>query len=73
VFFFYDIFPSAREELAKEGISLHQLTTWWDVLKVARRINYLPAATLDEVEKFLHAPAQWSAAHGGASDFGKKA
>lgn len=73
VFFFYDIFPGAREDLAKEGISLHQLTTWWDVLTVARRTNYLPAATLDEVEKFLHAPAQWSAAHGGASDFGKKA
>jgi orotate phosphoribosyltransferase len=73
VFFFYDIFPGAREELAKEGISLHQLTTWWDVLKVARRTNYLPAATLDEVEKFLHAPAEWSTAHGGASEFGKKA
>ena len=73
VFFFYDIFPSAREELAKEGISLHQLTTWWDVLRVARRTNYLPAATLDEVEKFLHSPAEWSAAHGGASEFGKKA
>jgi len=73
VFFFYDIFPNAREDLAKEGISLHQLTTWWDVLKVARRTKYLPDATLDEVEKFLHAPAQWSAAHGGASEFGKKA
>ena len=72
VFFFYDIFPGAREELAKEGISLHQLTTWWDVLKVARRTHYLPDATLDEVEKFLHAPAPWSAAHGGASEFNRK-
>ncbi len=72
VFFFYDIFPQAREELAKENL-LHQLTTWWDVLKVARRTKYLPDATLDEVEKFLHAPAEWSAAHGGVSEFGKKA
>jgi len=72
VFFFYDIFPTARDELRKHDIELHQLTTWWDVLKVARRTNYLPAATLDEVEKFLHDPAPWSAAHGGASEFGKK-
>jgi orotate phosphoribosyltransferase len=72
VFFFYDIFPQAREELAKDNIALHQLTTWWDVLKVARRTKYLPDATLDEVEKFLHAPAEWSAAHGGVSEFGKK-
>ncbi len=26
-------------------------------------------STLAEVEKFLHAPAQWSAAHGGAPSF----
>jgi len=58
--------------LAKEGIALHQLTTWWDVLKVARRTRYLPDATLDEVEKFLRDPAQWSAAHGGASEFGRR-
>ncbi len=73
VFFFYDIFPQARAELRKDNIELHQLTTWWDVLRVARRTAYLPAATLDEVEKFLRAPAEWSAAHGGASEFGKKA
>jgi len=42
------------------------------VLKVARKTQYLPDATLDEVEKFLHAPASWSAAHGGVSEFGKK-
>ncbi|HUO54641.1 MAG TPA: orotate phosphoribosyltransferase [Rhodoblastus sp.] len=72
VFFFYDIFPQARPELRKDNIELHQLTTWWDVLKVARATRYMPDATLDEVEKFLHTPAEWSAAHGGASEFGKK-
>jgi hypothetical protein len=25
------------------------------------------------VEKFLHAPADWSAAHGGVAEFGQKA
>ena len=42
----------------KEGIELHQLTTWWDVLKVARQTKYLPDATLDEVEKFLARPGR---------------
>jgi orotate phosphoribosyltransferase len=69
VFFFYDIFPSAREDLAKLGITLHALATWWDVLAAARASGYFEKHTLDEVEKFLHEPAKWSAAHGGISDF----
>ena len=69
VFFFYDIFPSAREDLAKLGIKLHALCTWWDVLEAARSGNYLEPAKLAEVEKFLHHPAEWSAAHGGISEF----
>jgi orotate phosphoribosyltransferase len=69
VFFFYDIFPQARELMAEIGVSLHYLVTWWDVLDVARSDAYFPAATLDEVEKFLHQPAAWSAAHGGIAEF----
>ncbi|MDE2363510.1 MAG: orotate phosphoribosyltransferase, partial [Hyphomicrobiales bacterium] len=69
VFFFYDIFPNAREDLNKLGIKLHALATWWDVLAVARSINYLETSKLDEVEKFLREPAKWSAAHGGISEF----
>jgi orotate phosphoribosyltransferase len=69
VFFFYDIFPGARDDLAKVGIKLHALATWWDVLRVARESGYLEKDKLDEVEKFLHEPAKWSAAHGGISDF----
>jgi orotate phosphoribosyltransferase len=69
VFFFYDIFPQARELMAEIGVSLHYLVTWWDVLDVARSDAYFPAATLDEVEEFLHQPAAWSAAHGGIAEF----
>jgi orotate phosphoribosyltransferase len=69
VFFFYDIFPQARSLMAEIGVSLHYLVTWWDVLDVAREMNYLDAATLAEVEKFLHAPAAWSSAHGGIAEF----
>ena len=65
VVFFYDIFPNTRAELGEAGITLHYLATWWDVLKIARAEKTFDAATLDEVEKFLHGPAEWSRAHGG--------
>ncbi|MFP3757917.1 orotate phosphoribosyltransferase, partial [Cupriavidus sp. SIMBA_020] len=48
-------------------VDLHALATWWDVLRVAKASGYFETKTLDEVEKFLHAPAEWSAAHGGAT------
>ena len=38
-------------------------------LEAARAGNYLEPAKLAEVEKFLHHPAEWSAAHGGISEF----
>ena len=69
VVFHYGIFPESTAVLAEQGIRMHALATWWDVLAEARRSGRLPAAMLDEVEKFLHAPAAWSAAHGGRSSF----
>ena len=67
VVFHYGIFPQSEENMKKIGISMHALCTWWDALAVAREMNYFDAHTLNEVEKFLHNPAAWSAAHGGAS------
>lgn len=63
--FYYDIFPESRETLSGLGVKLHHLASWWDVLAVVKRGGYLSPAQLNEVEKFLHAPAEWSAAHGG--------
>jgi len=67
VFFFYDIFSGAREDLAALDIRLHYLATWRDVLAVAREHGYFPAHALDEVESFIADPIAWSAAHGGAA------
>ena len=50
-------------------MQLHHLATWWDVLAVVKKGGYLEAGKIAEVEKFLHEPAKWSAAHGGASSF----
>jgi orotate phosphoribosyltransferase len=67
--FYYDIFPESKKTLAELGVRLHYLATWWDVLAVVKKGGYLPSAQVAEVEKFLHAPAEWSAAHGGVSSF----
>ncbi len=55
--------------MAEIGVSLHYLVTWWDVLSAAKDGGYFAAETLAEVESFLHAPAAWSAAHGGIAEF----
>ncbi len=67
VFFFYDIFPKARDTMAALGVELHHLVTWRDVLTVARtRASFTPAV-LDTVEAFLDAPLAWSASNGGVA------
>lgn len=71
VFFYYDIFPKSRELMDELGVHLHYLTTWWDVLAVAKDSGHFEGAVLDEVESFLNEPAKWSAAHGGISEFGQ--
>lgn len=67
--FYYDIFPESKKTLADLGVRLHYLATWWDVLGVVKKGGYLQSAQIAEVEKFLHEPAPWSAAHGGVSAF----
>src|SRR5262245_40513276 len=67
--FYYDIFPESKKVMSELGVRLHYLATWWDVLGVVKKGNYLAPAQVDEVEKFLTSPAEWSAAHGGVSSF----
>ena len=62
VIFFYDIFPGARDGLAAQGIALHHLCTWWDVLAEAKAQGAFDAVTLAEVEAFLTDPDAWRAA-----------
>jgi len=71
VVFYYDIFKNTHEMLAENGLKLHYLVTWWDVLKVARLQGNFDAKTLDQVESFLNAPLEWSKAHGGVYELPK--
>ncbi|MEM7237983.1 MAG: orotate phosphoribosyltransferase, partial [Pseudomonadota bacterium] len=51
-----------------QGIKLHYLATWRDVLAAARAGSYFDTHTMDEVEAFLDQPLQWSSAHGGIGE-----
>lgn len=62
VIFYYGIFPETTETLARHGVTLHHLCTWWDVLAAARDSDAFDRATLDEVEAFLTDPRPWQAA-----------
>ncbi|HEV7371399.1 orotate phosphoribosyltransferase [Arenibaculum sp.] len=70
VVFHYGIFPQSVETMREIGVRLHALCTWWDVLRVSKQHGYFDPATIDEVEKFLHAPVDWSRTHGGKSELG---
>jgi orotate phosphoribosyltransferase len=65
VVFHYGIYAKSDTTMQQLGVKLHGLCTWWDALAVAREQNYFDTKTLGEVEKYLHAPEEWSLAHGG--------
>jgi orotate phosphoribosyltransferase len=67
VLFFYDIYPEGRKILADIGVTLHYLTTWREVLSVAKSMEKFDGKMLAEVEKFIDDPAGWSKAHGGVA------
>lgn len=65
VVFFYGAFPGAIEMLANEGIALHYLATWRDVIAVAEEGKYFSPQAIAGVKEFLKDPVGWSVAHGG--------
>ena len=67
VIFFYDIFKGSREALAADGITIHALATWSDVLVAAGASDKISAAEVKELESYIADPEGWSARHGGTS------
>ena len=61
VVFFYGVIQGTIEALAKEDLTLHWLTTWHDVLALARDQGSLEGTRLAAVERFLTAPEDWTA------------
>lgn len=59
VVFHYGNFPQSYQNMKDWGLQLHAITTWADVLKVAREQKYFNEETLQSVEFFLKEPDEW--------------
>ncbi len=68
VIFSYGIFPQMTATLAAEGVTLHHLCTWWDVIREAKAQNRFAADTIHAVEHFLSDPRAWQAANAPVKD-----
>ena len=67
VIFFYGVFPGALGSLSAIDITLHALTTWWDVLEACNERPYFSEEAMSEVRRFLEDPIAWSGRNGGAA------
>jgi len=65
VVFYYDIFDYARDQLKDAGLTLHYLSTWWDVLDEIKQSDKFDSFTAETVETLLSDPKGWSSANGG--------
>lgn len=68
VVFHYGIFPQSVDDLKAQGVTLHALCTWWDVLAYVEAEGLFPAGQIGEIRAFLNDPVSWSRAHGGKED-----
>ncbi len=59
VIFHYGIFPQSVTSLEAEGVKLHALATWWDVLKVAHGLGHFTPAQYAAIKSFLEQPESW--------------
>ncbi len=62
VIFNYGIFPQGIASLTAEGVQLHALATFWDVLKVAQGLGYFTPEQYAAVRSYLENPDGWAPA-----------
>jgi orotate phosphoribosyltransferase len=61
VVFHYGIFPSSVASLAAEGVQLHALATWHDVLELAHERGSFTPPQYQAIKSFLDDPEGWTA------------
>ena len=61
VVFHYGIFPSSVSTLEAEGVALHGLTTWHDVLALAHERGSFTPGQYQAIKSFLDDPEGWKA------------
>jgi orotate phosphoribosyltransferase len=66
VVFNYGIYPKSMASLDAEGVRLHALATWWDVLRVAEGLGTFTPQQYAAVRAYLENPDAWSAVQSGA-------
>ena len=59
VIFHYGIFPQSVTSLEAEGVKLHALATWWDVLKVAHGLGHFTPQQYSAIRSYLEHPDSW--------------
>jgi orotate phosphoribosyltransferase len=57
--FHYGIFPSSVTSLREEGVALHALATWHEVLDRAHRLGTFAEPDYAALKSFLDAPDDW--------------
>lgn len=62
VIFHYGIFPQSIASLKAEGVELHALATFWDVLRVAQGLGYFTPEQYAAVRSYLENPDGWAPA-----------
>jgi orotate phosphoribosyltransferase len=67
VIFHYGIFPQSVTSLEAEGVKLHALATWWDVLRVAHDLGHFTPAQYAAIRSFLEHPESWHPARSAVS------
>jgi orotate phosphoribosyltransferase len=55
---------SSQQNMRDIGIDLHALTSWKDILKVAKSEGYFDESTAASVEEYLQNPDKWAADRG---------
>ncbi len=64
VLFYYNIFNDVPDKLKNSGINLNYLACWWDILNYCKEDNsIIDNKTIDQIEKFLISPKEWSENH----------
>ncbi len=60
VLFHYGIYPASASSMKEQGVRLHELATWWDVITEAEERNYFPADKASVVRTYLSDPENWT-------------
>lgn len=60
VIFHYGIYKASENNMKSMGLTLHALTTWWDVLAYIKDNSVFDGETVENLENYLKNPESWA-------------